>query len=299
MITTSHMGLIVWDSPEDDFDHSQLASDLVAIDEHDHTSGRGAQISTGAIEAGAIITSSLANESVTASKIAKGAIGIGQIDTSFLPLGTVLQWYRLTEETPLPGGGWEVMDGRAWSGITNTMGYKTGNIPDMRGHFVKGAVATGPGAAIGDTGGASTASFAHSHGVAAHTHSVPSHAHTVPSHVHNIPLDGEHSHLYSGNFPAPGAYNLYIGHVGIAAPGAEEKAEAVKLDNITKSTLERELPMLGAGAHAHGGSTGATSAVTGNTALESGSATPATDSKLGTVSIEPPWVGLIYIMRCR
>ena len=36
MITTSNFGLTVWDSEEDDFEHSQLADNFVRIDAHDH-----------------------------------------------------------------------------------------------------------------------------------------------------------------------------------------------------------------------------------------------------------------------
>lgn len=36
MITTSNLGLTVWDSEEDDFEHSQLANNFVRIDDHSH-----------------------------------------------------------------------------------------------------------------------------------------------------------------------------------------------------------------------------------------------------------------------
>lgn len=36
MITTSNLGLTVWDSEEDDFEHSQLADNFVRIDAHSH-----------------------------------------------------------------------------------------------------------------------------------------------------------------------------------------------------------------------------------------------------------------------
>jgi hypothetical protein len=39
MITTANLGLIVWDSEEDDFEHSQLADNFVRIDDHSHLGG--------------------------------------------------------------------------------------------------------------------------------------------------------------------------------------------------------------------------------------------------------------------
>ncbi len=39
MITTVNLGLIVWDSEEDDFEHSQLANNFVRIDAHTHEGG--------------------------------------------------------------------------------------------------------------------------------------------------------------------------------------------------------------------------------------------------------------------
>lgn len=75
MLTTSNLGLIVWDSEEDDFEHSQLADNFVLIDAHSHLGGLseglnvkdelplgghwtslglGLAIKTGAIEPGAI-----------------------------------------------------------------------------------------------------------------------------------------------------------------------------------------------------------------------------------------------------
>lgn len=45
MITTSNLGLVVWDSEEDDFEHSQLADNFVRIDAHDHEGGLSEPVS--------------------------------------------------------------------------------------------------------------------------------------------------------------------------------------------------------------------------------------------------------------
>lgn len=302
MVTTPHMGLVVWDNSEDDFDHSQLASDLVAIDEHDHASGKGTPIVTASIEPGAITNALLAAGAVHSSNIQNGAVGASQIASSFLPLGTVVMWYRQSAETSLPAGGWEVVDGRAWSGVSNKLGpgeaaLTTGNMPNMVGKFAKGAVATGPGTAIGDVGGNASVSLAHAHVVESHTHGIPAHTHSIPGHTHTISFDGEHAHQFHGNFPSVGNYNLSQGHVGVAKPS--EYVEAVKLDALTTSTLTREIPIVANGGHSHSGSTGSTDGATGATTLTSGATAPNTDSKLSSTNVEPPYVGLLFLMRVR
>jgi len=44
MITTANLGLTVWDTEEDEFEHSQLANNFVAIDAHDHEGGLSAPL---------------------------------------------------------------------------------------------------------------------------------------------------------------------------------------------------------------------------------------------------------------
>ena len=43
-LITPNMSLTVWNSLTDKYDHSQLAANFVALDQHDHSPGRGAQI---------------------------------------------------------------------------------------------------------------------------------------------------------------------------------------------------------------------------------------------------------------
>jgi hypothetical protein len=300
MFTSSHMGLVIWDDAEDDFDHSQLAANFEAIDAHDHTSGKGKPISASAIESASITSTQLAEEAVQAKNIQNNSVGTEQIDPGFLPLGTVIQWYRKSSETPIPGD-YEVMDGREWKTITNKMGYNTGNIPNMRNKFAKGAVASGEGTTIGETGGSATINLSHAHVVESHTHSFPAHTHSVPAHTHGIIPDGEHAHAYSGNFPTPGVYNLFQHRVGIPKGTAEgEYTQALRLANSHNTgEPEFEVPMLVVADHAHTGSTTATGTTTGATSGTSGGTAPNTDSKLSNVNIEPPWVGLLFLMKCR
>lgn len=64
MIISPNLGLRIWSSLSDPYSSEQLAENWARVDEHDHTSGKGPIINTGAIADGAI----------TAAKIASGAI---------------------------------------------------------------------------------------------------------------------------------------------------------------------------------------------------------------------------------
>lgn len=76
MITAPYMGLAVWNSVTDTWNHEQLADNFRKIDEHNHASGRGRQIPTGGIEDGAVTRAKLAPETLT--------IEDGSIDTRHL-----------------------------------------------------------------------------------------------------------------------------------------------------------------------------------------------------------------------
>lgn len=59
MIVLPNMGLIKWDSINDFFSHEQLASNFGAIDEHNHTAGKGVQIPYGGLAEQAVGTENL------------------------------------------------------------------------------------------------------------------------------------------------------------------------------------------------------------------------------------------------
>src|SRR4051794_15034488 len=160
MFVTLNMGLRAWDQGGDPYSHDDLGNNFQALDVHDHTPGRGVQlpsaalqdlavtlakladgsVSTGKLQDLAVTLGKLAANSVDATKIVDGSVGTNELadgsvtptklDPNFLPLGTVIAWYRPDTSIPLPAGGWEVCDGRAWSTITNAWGWSTGNIPD-------------------------------------------------------------------------------------------------------------------------------------------------------------------------
>lgn len=105
-----------------------------------------------------------------------------------LPLGSVIDWYRVTTATTVPLG-WAVCDGALWNDLDNQMGSSkakltTGNIPNLIGKFTVGArltttaggltaadgtassngdaYANAPG--IGGTGGSNATKAGHGHG---------------------------------------------------------------------------------------------------------------------------------------
>lgn len=72
--TTPKMGLNVWDKPLDPYDYVQLANDWNIVDFHDHSPGRGVQIST--------------------AGIANGAVGVAQLSSAvpIVPTGAIFIW---------------------------------------------------------------------------------------------------------------------------------------------------------------------------------------------------------------
>src|SRR5690349_16958346 len=108
MEQTTNMNLYKWDELDDPYDHTQLAANWEAVDDHDHSSGRGVQIDTAGIKDNAIATAKIQNSAVTSSKIATDGVHTSNIQNSavtadkldqslfasILPLGTVLPWYR-------------------------------------------------------------------------------------------------------------------------------------------------------------------------------------------------------------
>lgn len=227
MYSTQNMNLTSWDLEGDYFTHADLDANWKAIDQHDHSPGKGVLINSSGITAGAITSDKIGSGAVTGDAIADDAVSTANIqvgavtnpllaagsvygaaipnaaivaamlDPTIIPLGMVVPWWRPSGSSNTPGGFWEICDGRAWNSITNTMGsggtqLTSGNIPDLRGQFVQGADIAGVVApAIGVSGGSNTVNLAHSHVVSAHTHTVPPHAHTISS-------DGSHFHTWMG-----------------------------------------------------------------------------------------------------
>lgn len=89
MIVLPNMGLVKWNEVTDYFSHEQLAANFQALDEHNHTAGKGAQIAFGGLaplsvgpenlREGVFTASKLGNESIETSKIKNLAITTAKI----------------------------------------------------------------------------------------------------------------------------------------------------------------------------------------------------------------------------
>ena len=324
---TTNLGLTVWDLDSDPYDPDQLANNFYAIDAHDHGANGGAPITGTAFPDGSISGTKVSDSSITSAKIvdgtitgadiangtitganilngtitgadmADGTITMGKLEANVLPVGTTILWYRPNGSVSLPSG-WEILDGRAWSGIPNAWGVTTGNIPDMRNKFPLGAALSGTGSGvtdppdIGQVGGAMTKSLAHSHAVTAHTHTVAGHTHTISS-------DGSHKHTYTAqvydvnNNPTGSTYETDAHQRGSASPSYQGNRQSLYIPDVNRYEYYGEevtVPMSNAGAHTHGGATGSTPLTTSSDAST-------TDSQLGTVDVRNAHVGFLYIMR--
>lgn len=76
---TTNLGLSVWDQEADQFNHTELANNWSTIDEHDHSAGKGVQISTDGLANLAVTGPKLAADSVDSSKIAANAVGNSEL----------------------------------------------------------------------------------------------------------------------------------------------------------------------------------------------------------------------------
>jgi hypothetical protein len=337
MFITPNMGLTAWDSGSDPYDHSQLAGNFSAIDQADHSPGKGPRIPTAGladlavtsakIAANAVVpTTHIPVDSIPQSRLADDSVGNGELqdnavgaaniidgsitgaklDPTVVPIGSVLMWYR-ADASVLPPSGWEVMDGRAWSGITNKLGaggvqWNTGNIPNMSNKFALGAALSGTGVLpteppdIGQSAGQHTRDLTH-------THTTNAHSHTVSSHTQTISSDGNHTHgfvasVWDGGGTPIGTttHPMIQRRVAGALNDQSISRQALFVPEVNNNNYfgaEVTVPMETTGAHSHTGATGA--------------ATPSTDSQTVTVNngltgntdLRPAFVGFLFIMKVR
>lgn len=87
--TTPNMSLTKWDDLNDYFSHAQLAANFQAIDEHDHTSGRGAQIPAGGLAPLSVSAANLQEGVFTVEKIADGSITNDKIADATIAAGKI------------------------------------------------------------------------------------------------------------------------------------------------------------------------------------------------------------------
>lgn len=171
-------------------------------------------IATADIGALQVTNAKLAADSVTTAKIADLQVTGTKIADNVLPLGSVIDWYRVTSGTFVPTG-WAVCDGSLWNDIDNHMGASkakltTGNIPNLIGKVTVGARLTvasgGSGGAADGTGSTNGDAYANAPGIGGTGGSnatIPGHGHahtiavsTENSHTHPITVasGGSHSH---------------------------------------------------------------------------------------------------------
>jgi hypothetical protein len=200
-------------------------------------------IATADIGALQVTNAKLAADSVTTAKIADLQVTGAKIADNVLPLGSVIDWYRVTSGTFVPTG-WAVCDGSLWNDIDNQMGASkakltTGNIPNLIGKVTVGArltVASGGsgGAAdgigstngdvwgevpnyyppsapgIGGIGGSNAAiNLAHTHTVAGHSHGFTL---TASGANANVTVNGGYTGI-SFSAEAPGTSGQSANHV--------------------------------------------------------------------------------------
>lgn len=78
--TSPKMSLRIWNLLSDPFDHDQLADNWSKVDQHDHTPGRGVQITTEGIADGSIINTKLGPLSVGTAQLADLGVTTGKIN---------------------------------------------------------------------------------------------------------------------------------------------------------------------------------------------------------------------------
>jgi|ERR1039458_4825253 hypothetical protein len=94
MFVSPNLGLVVWDVITDDFLYTDLENNWIAVDQHDHSGGKGVQIGTNGIQNDAITqallapnsvgTAQLQDRSVTGIKIALGTITVENLAPGLL-----------------------------------------------------------------------------------------------------------------------------------------------------------------------------------------------------------------------
>lgn len=204
-----------------------------------------------------------------------------------VPIGGVVDWYRPTPTTPVPPG-WVICDGRPVNDPESPMNSCA--TPNLVGRFVRGldpAAATGTayganlapgGVALPDTG-TGQLNLAHSHVVPGHSHGID-HTHGLGSHTHTM----SHTHRVAGR---------------------TNTADQPQLPDVSASFNG------GPWVHFHAfdvtsdqPSTSETGPAVGSTSPPSTSSSGpnhefGTYSSQGVVTVVPPYVGLLKIMRVR
>jgi hypothetical protein len=323
MRTSVNMSLKIWDDLDDPYDHNELAANWQAVDEHNHTPGRGVQIPTAGIEDNAITNAKVAPDAITTAEIlnytilaedlADGIIGINHFSNAVFetlaPLGMVVPWFRPTTSVPLPPG-WVIANGQTVAPANHSWGGGGSvTVPDLRNRFVLGAATDGvdntslPNSAPSEAtsssiryGGANVKALNHSHTVPGHTHSVSAHSHTVGAHNHGIISDGNHSHGMRSRMNGweQGGHNFR----DILGTIYSNNLQSLYVGGFNQGQYDDAVPV--SGAHAHSGATGLSSPFATDVATATTSSTPVTTDGVNQAQdIRPNYVGLLYIIKVK
>jgi hypothetical protein len=253
-ITTTNMGLVKWSELTDPYDHSQLSGNFQRIDEHDHTSGKGARLKGSSLEDESIGTLQIANLSVTDAKLAGGITTDKLAPGVVATIGDFKWWWRPNTSTALPEGAWIICAGQTLSASQHEFaGGGTIIIPNLINKTIFGQEP----ASIGVIGGVSTLNLEH-------THIVNEHSHTVPAHTHFLNL--ETGYNANTNIQIQGGSGAWV---------HSDNANNIPHKHSINGSANESGPWV------------------------SGPATSTTDSRLGAVSIIPPFVGFLPLLKVK
>lgn len=73
---SNYMGLVLWSSGSDPYDHDELVANWNKVDAHDHSSTKGKQIPTAGLADGAVTAAKIAAGTITSDKLSAGAVSI-------------------------------------------------------------------------------------------------------------------------------------------------------------------------------------------------------------------------------
>jgi hypothetical protein len=335
MITTGNLGLTVWDSEEDDFEHSQLADNFVRIDAHSHAGGLsealnahdelegnghwtnlglGLAIRTAAIEPEAIWRYLLKLRSVASKQI-----DIEGVLSENIAEHNVLNKHLANESVNDRTIAEETITIDKLDPNILTLGsvilwfkYSSGATPGDLWHLMDGTA----WASIPNNLGLSSGNIPdlrerfvrgtdinHTGEVGGNASVDLAHSHNVSSaslqHTHTV---GSHNHSitvdgkHRHGFSSGGGGPHQLFQRITKYEEVSGKQELQSLwDTFSNSEGELEVPMQETGEHSHGGNTGLNPAFASGGSSLSGSVS--TDVKLANINTTPPFVGLVYIMR--
>lgn len=300
MRTGVNMALSIWDTLPDDYNHTELANNWDAVDQHDHTTGKGKKIPAGGLAANSVTGFELAPNSVTSNHIvdgtiqgvdiADGTIPLSKLSSSIyglVPLGAILPFFRPDTSFNIPSG-WVLAAGQTLAPADHSWGAINVTIPNLTNRFILGAnisgTGTGPGSAPAEnaTGGSHTQNLSHSHTVDPHTHQT--------THSHSIPSDGSHSHQF---FDSDSGVNRDL-YQRAGATSTDSNFQSAYLQTFNMGNqLSARLPMSSAGTHNHSGNTGVTTVTTTSTGVTTNGPNAITSD------FRPSFLGLLYIVRVK